>query len=401
MQNAGSLEKTLNRSSDKCVSASLQTPSSKSSRIPSKNRLALALVAAAFATALGADVPPPAGQPETLTSVATRDRKVVRRWSLTGQPAGLALGADNTIYVGLAEPQSVIAVDATTGAVKKRIVLDSAEIASTKELVTFRTDAERKRLFIANGRDESASILSLPDLAVLREITMEGEIIRDVVPDPRGRYVYVLGRRVHVFDGDGDRKLRTLDIADPMAIAVTTNGSILAVIAAEDYGVAKATSAVLYDTTQFIEIARDPMQTDKTIEGAMFAARDRTLIAFSRDSLFEKPLSARPNSVRQERDGTVTLVVGDMVNSEHVCLPEGSGPQIVTLLSTDTQLAYAERRCSSAGSFTGSTVGVTAASLYGVNAYAVAYDKATNTLIATDKAGFLTIYNVPRAAVAK
>jgi hypothetical protein len=143
------------------------------------------------------------------------------------------------------------------------------------------------------------------------------------------------------------------------------------------------------------------MQTDKTIEGAFFAARDRTLIAFSRDSLFEKPLSGRPNSVRTEKDGTVSLVVGDLVNSEHVCLPEGSGPQVVALLATDTQLAYAERRCSSAGSFTGSTVGVTAASLYGVNAYAMVYDKATNTLVATDKAGFLTVYHVPRAAVAK
>lgn len=398
LQNAGSLEKTLNRSFDKCVSDSLQTPSSKNSRTPSKSSfLALALLA----TVARADVPAPAPAAEVLTAVPSRDRKVVKRWSVTGQPRGVALGADGTIYVGLAEPQAVLAVDGRTGEVRKRLVLDSEEIASTKELVTLRTDPQRKRLFIANGSDESATILSLPDLAVLREITMEGEVIRDILPDPRGRYVYVLGRRVHVFDGEGDRKLRTLDIADPMAIATTTNGAILGVIASEDFGVANATVAALLDTTAFQEIARDPMQTDKVIEGAFFAGSDRTLIAFSRDSLFEKPLAARQNSVRQESDGTVTLVVGDLVNSEHVCLPEGSGPQIATLTSTDTQLVYAERRCSSAGSFTGSTVGVTAASLYGVTAYAVAYDKSTNTIVATDKSGFLTIYNVPRAAVAK
>jgi DNA-binding beta-propeller fold protein YncE len=147
---------------------------------------------------------------ETLSLVSTRDRKVVRRWTLPGDPRGVAVGADGTIYAGLAESQAVIAVDPKSGDVLKRVVLDSAEIAATKELVTLRTNPERTRLYIANGSDESATILSLPDLAVLREITMEGETIRDVLPDPKGRYVYVLGRRVHVYDKEGDTELRTL-----------------------------------------------------------------------------------------------------------------------------------------------------------------------------------------------
>jgi hypothetical protein len=41
---------------------------------------------------------------------------------------------------------------------------------------------------------------------------------------------------------------------------------------------------------------------------------------------------------------------------------------------------------------------VTPASLYGVSAYAVAYDKLSNTLVATDREGLLTIYQVPRPA---
>ena len=106
--------------------------------------------------------------------------------------------------------------------------------------------------------------------------TMEGERIRDVVPDPRGRYVYLLGRRVHVFDKNGETELRTLDVDDPMAIAASANGSMLAVLATEDFGSTEATVVALYDTTSFAELARDPLQTEKTIEAAMFAAKDRS-----------------------------------------------------------------------------------------------------------------------------
>ncbi|MBV9496814.1 MAG: hypothetical protein JOZ54_21400, partial [Acidobacteria bacterium] len=166
---------------------------------------------------------PPA--PESLTAVATRDQKIVRRWNVPGDPRGLALGKDGTIYVGLAQSQAVIAVDPKTGAVKSRLVLDSAEIASTKELVTLRTNRDASRLYIANGSDESASILALPDLHVLREITMEGETIRDAIPDPKGRYLYLLGRKVHVFDANGEKEIKTIEFNDPMAIAVAESGA--------------------------------------------------------------------------------------------------------------------------------------------------------------------------------
>ena len=128
------------------------------------------LLTCSAATLLGA---------ELLPAVSTRDSKIIKRWTLAGDPRGVALGADGTIYVGLAQPQSVVAIDGKTGEVKQRLVLDSAEIASTKELVTLRTNPARTRLYIANGSDESATILALPDMHVLREITTEGEKIRD------------------------------------------------------------------------------------------------------------------------------------------------------------------------------------------------------------------------------
>jgi hypothetical protein len=341
----------------------------------------------------------------TLSPVNSRDRKVVKRWSLPGEPRGVAFGADGTIYAGLAQPQAVIAVDPATGAIRNRVVLDSAEIASTKELVTLRTDRERKRLFIANGSDESATILSLPDLAVLREITMEGEAIRDALPDPAGRFLYLLGRRVHVYDAEGDRELRALDVPDPMAIAVSSNGNLLAVFATEDFGNVKATVVALFDTTTFQEIARDPLQTEEAIAGALFADRDRALVAFSREHLFEKPVLSRPPRAMtaEGKDGTMRMQInfGDLVNSNRVCLPEGSGPQIATLGSTDAALVYGERRCGAGGAFFGSSRTVTAASLYGIDAYALAYDRDRNCLVATDRAGFLTIYNVPRPAVVR
>ncbi|HEX2833320.1 MAG TPA: hypothetical protein VHW00_09915 [Thermoanaerobaculia bacterium] len=332
-------------------------------------------------TALAVETP--AG---TLNPVPSRDRKVVRRWELPGDPRGLAIGADGTIYVGLAEPQAVVAIDPETGAVKKRIVLDSAEIASTKELVTLRTNPQRTRLYVANGSDESATILSLPDLGVLREITKEGETIRDVVPDPKGRYVYLLGRRVHVYDADGRSELRTLDVTDPMALAVSADA--LAVFATEDFGNTKATVVTMYDAKNFARITKDPLQTTKTIEGALFSAKDRTLIALSRDSIFHR------NAIPAKGPR------GNIINSRLACFPENSGPQIATLTTDDT-LVYAERRCSASGAFTSSTSGITPASLYGVDAYAITYDAKSNTIIATDRTGFLTIYHVPRVVISE
>jgi hypothetical protein len=323
---------------------------------------------------------------QTLTPVSTRDKKVIHRWALNGDPRGVATGADGTIYVGLAEPQAVIAVNPATGAIKKRIVLDSAEIASTKELVTLRTNPDQSRLYIANGSDESATILSLPNLGVIREITMEGESIRDVVPDPRGRYIYVLGRRVHIFSKDGETEVRTLDVSDPMAIAVSASGARLAVVAPQDFGNTKASVVAFFDANnKFAELAREPLQTESAIELAMFAAHDRAMIAFSRDALFEKSLTRRDK----------------LVSNDRVCLPANSGPQVATLTTSDTDLVYAERRCSASGAFAEDERSVTPASLYGIEAYAIAFDKATGTIVATDRAGFLTVYSLPRPVVAR
>jgi len=333
----------------------------------------------------------------SLSPVATRDQKVIRRWSLPGDPHGIALGADGTLYVGLAKPQAVAAIDPANGTVKQELVLDSAEIAATKELVTMRTNREGTRLYIANGSDESVTILSLPAMKILREITIEGEAIRDALPDPGGRYLFLLGRRVHVYDGEGRAELRTIDFDDPMAIAVSGNGTMLAVIGPQDFGNAKATVVALYDTTKFDEIARDPLQTDKKIEAALFAADDRVLMALSRDTLYEKPLTHREKRMAEGGDGRMRMSIdfGDLVNSERICLPEKSGAQIAALAAPQL-LLFAERRCSSGGAFSGSARLVTPASLYGVDAYAIAYDRAHNLLYTTERDGYLTIYKVPR-----
>ncbi|HKS23419.1 MAG TPA: hypothetical protein VJZ76_11505 [Thermoanaerobaculia bacterium] len=286
---------------------------------------------------------------ETLPVVPTQDTKIVKRWQLAGDPHGVAVGPDGTLYVGLAQPQAVVAIDAKSGNVKKKVILDSAEIASTKELVTLRISGSR--LFIANGSDESATILSLPDLAVLREITMEGEPIRDALPDPRGRYLYLLGRRVHVYDGNGERELHALDVSEPTAIAATAK--TLAVVASE--------GTVLFDTNTFVEMGRT--KTSGPTDVALFA-----------------------------KDALVTL------SRDDVCLPVGSGPQIATLAPNNV-LLFAERRCDASSALAGGGH-VTPVSLYGVNAYALAFDRAANALVTTERAGYLTIYKVPRAAVA-
>ena len=292
---------------------------------------------------------------ETLPVVPVNDAKVIKRWQLAGDPHGVAVGADGTLYVGLAQPQAVVAIDPKSGAIKKRVVLDSAEIASTKELVTLRIAGAR--LFVANGSDESATILSLPDLGVLREITIEGEPIRDALPDPRGRYLYLLGRRVHVYDAEGERELHALEVSEPTAIAA--NGKTLAVVTADE--------AVLFDTSSFTERAR-----------VKASAADVALFA---------------------NDALVTLGHDAMSVDGHahpICLPEGSGPQIATL-APNAVLLFAERRCAASAPDGGGHV--TPVSLYGVSAYALAFDRAANALVTTERAGYLTIYKVPRAPV--
>ena len=344
----------------------------------------------------------PAPIPEVLTAVPTRDAKVVRRWTLPGDPHGIAIGPDGTLYVGLAQPQAVVAIDPKTGAVKRRLVLDSAEIASTKELVTLRTSRDGSRLYIANGSDESTTILGLPDLRVLREITTEGETIRDAVPDPKGRYLYLLGRRVRVYDAAGEKEIKTIEFADPTAIAASANGSFLAVFGPEDFGNTKATVVALYDTATFQEVRRDPLQTDEAVETALFAAQDRALVAVSRDHLFEKPVTLSTKTMTSAGAGQMRMSIdyGDLVNSDHICLPEKSGAQIATLGPSDYVL-FAERRCAVSGAFSGSSRRITPVALYGVDAYAVAFDGASSTLVATDRNGYLTIYKVPRPAIMK
>ena len=328
----------------------------------------------------------------------------MKRWELPGDPHGVAIGNDGTIYAGLAQPQAVVAIDPRTGIVKQRLVLDSAEIASTKELVTIRINQAGTRLYVANGSDESATILSLPDLAVLREITTEGEPIRDALPDPKGRYLYLLGRHVHVYDAGGEKELRTINLDDPMAIAASASGMMLAVVATEDFGNAKATSVAFYDTTAFAQLAREPLQTDQSIDEAVFAAGDQAFVALSRGSLFEKAIAVgkpvKQMAATENGKMRMTIDFGDLTNSESICLPEGSGAQIAALASPGL-LLFAERRCSSGSTFGGSSRRVTPASLYGVAAYALAYDRKTNTVAVTDRAGFLTIYKGPRAGVVK
>jgi hypothetical protein len=338
---------------------------------------------------------------ETLTAAPTRDNKVLKRWALPGDPHGIAIGKDGTIYVGLAQPQAVAAIDPVSGEVRKRVVLDSADIASTKELVTLRTNADGTRLVVANGSDESATLLSLPELTVLREITLEGEQVRDAMFDPAGKLLYVLGRRVHVYDVTGERELQTLDFADPMAMAIASNGKMLAVLGGHDFGNGRVTVAALYETTSFKQLDLAPMQTDNPVGAALFVGQDRAIVALANDHLYEKPITVGEKKLDQSSGRMrMTIDFGDLVNSEKICLPEGSGPQVAAA-GPPPLVFFAERRCSSSVVFSGGGWKSSPASLYGVPAYAIAFDARTNALWVTDRAGFLTAYKVPKVLVAK
>src|SRR4051812_40694311 len=103
--------RTSKDSFDKCVNGSSRTQSSRTSPTRWASRLALLALSAALSL-----------HAQTLPPVATRDAKIVKRWALPGDPHGVAAGADGTLYVGLAQPQAVVAIDPKTGAIKKRVV---------------------------------------------------------------------------------------------------------------------------------------------------------------------------------------------------------------------------------------------------------------------------------------
>lgn len=323
----------------------------------------------------------------------------MKKWQIAGTPHGVAVAANGIVYLGLAEKQSVLAIDPAAGKILRELVLDSAEIASTKELVTLRLNAANDRLIVANGSDESVSILQVPALGVVREITLEGEAIRDAIPDPAGRYLYILGSSVHIFDAKGERELRNLSDLEPMAIASNAAGTLLAVVGSEDFGGGRATMVALYDTTSWKEVAREPLQTDRVIQSALFAANDRALVVLARDWLGEKTLVARPARTMAASEGGVMRMrigFGDLVSGEQICLPDASGPQVATLGTSSSIVVFAEKRCSSGAAFTASRRIVESASLYGVTAWSLALHAKSNTIYASDPSGYLTMYKTPQ-----
>lgn len=329
-----------------------------------------------------------------LEEVVARGRLAEKRWKLTGTPRGIAVAPDGTLYVGLATPQSVVAVDAAKGAIVREAVIDSAESASTKDFATLRI--AHGRLYIAQGSDESVTILALPSLDVAREILLEGESIRDALPDPAGRHLYVLGRNVHVFDAAGEREIRALgENVEPTALTTDARGRILAVVGLQSFPNGKVSIALFYDAATLREIARVPLQTEREIVSTFFAADDRVLVAVANDWLAEAPAAPRETKQPKSDIGAIrmTIELGDLVSSETICLPAGAGPQIAGP-AAGALVVVAEKRCAAGGAFTAAKRKTRVASLYGISAYAMAPTPDGRWAV-TDPEGFLTIYKQP------
>ncbi|HXI12802.1 MAG TPA: hypothetical protein VNM92_09155 [Thermoanaerobaculia bacterium] len=332
----------------------------------------------------------------SLTPVGTRDPKIVRRWSLNGSPAGLAIGRNGIVYVGMTNAQSLLAINISTGSIQKELVLDSPHIAATKELLTLRVNHDGTLLAIANGSDESVTLVAIPSLDVRREISLEGEVVRDTIFDHSGRNLFVMGRSVHAFDREGKKEIRRLEIDDPAAMAVDASGRLLAVAGSEDFGNGKVSILALYDTTTLKEISREPLETDRRIQQLLFAADDQAIVAIADDWLGEKSLAmkAPKTMIQDQKQARIRLEFGDMMSTERICLPPKSGPQIATLGRPSSVVLFAERRCSAGSSFRASARKTTTQSVYGISAYAIAFDASAGRLFATDRAGYFTIYKV-------
>lgn len=319
----------------------------------------------------------------------------MKAWSLSGEPRGVAVGRDGTVYAGLSGPQSVVAIDPEKGAVLSERVLDREEIASTKDFVSLRLDPKRARLVIAQGTDESVTIVGLPDLVVQREIGLEGETIRDAIPDPGGRYLFVLGREVHVYDAEGNRRIRGFADIEPTAIAASSDGSLLAIAGFEQFESGRAAVVSLVEIATLKEMRRDPLQTDRTVRSVLFAPGDRALLIFADDWMAEKPLAAPASHgmARGARGVEMKIGADSLLSSRTICLPAGIGPQVAA--AAGRTVVYAERRCSAGGSFEAAPRTVPTASLFGVDALAVAYDAKGGRMAVVERGGRLTLFAVP------
>ena len=333
-----------------------------------------------------------------MSSRASRDRRVVKQWVVDGSPRALAAGVDGTLYVGLSGSQEILALDPDSGKILQRKQIDHAEIAATKDFVSMRLTADGDRLVIAHGSDESVTIHALPELGPVREIGLEGELVRDAVPAPDGSFVAVLGRDVHIWSRDGGELLRVLRELEPMALAVSSDGSTLAVVGRESYPSGTVSVAILFDTATWSETFRRPLETERSIRGAAFAADDSVLAVWTDDWIAEVAMQA-PRSTFDTSGETarVRIAFGDLVSSEAVCLPERTGPQIATLAGRD-RLVFAERRCSASGSMTGTRRKLRTISLTGVEAWSIAWDRTRELVVASDPRGTITMYSLPASA---
>jgi hypothetical protein len=251
---------------------------------------------------------------------------------------------------------------------------------------------------VANGSDQSVTILSIPSLQIVREIGLEGEPIRDALPDPGGRYVYLLGRSVHVYSADGEKELKAIG-HDPMALAASSDGKFLVVAEAEDFPTGKVSVAVLYETSEFKEVAREPLQTDKIIDSILFVAGDQALVFLASDWMGEKSLHPKPEKTLQGAADAMRMTIdfGDLINSQGICLPDQHGPQVAAGAGTESKNVYfAEKHCSQTSRFSASERQIVPASLYGTSAFAIAYDSKRRALFATDPSGSLTQYKLPQ-----
>lgn len=298
------------------------------------------------------------------------------------------------LYVGLADTQEIAAIDPSTGEIARRQI-DREEIAATKDFVTMRMTRDGDRLVIAHGSDESATIHALPGLVPVREIGLEGELVRDAVPAPDGSFVAVLGRDVHLWSRDGQELIRTIPGLEPMAIAVSSDGKLLAVIGRETFPSGAVSMAIFFDTTTWQEVFRKPLQTDREIRGVTFAADDSVIAVWAEDWLAEVTVRAEESGFDTNGDvPRMRLGFGDLVNSESICLPERSSPQIATVVES-SRIVLAERRCSTSGSMSGARRVLRSSTLTGVEAWAIAWDSTRRLVVASDPEGTITMYSLP------
>lgn len=156
-------------------------------------------------------------------SVLDLDRGVeIARWSVPGQPAGIAVAANGEVFTVAPDSKTVRRHDGMTGAVLAKVTLDGGPMGIAY-------DPTRARLFVSDWYNARVWVLDAVSLAVTGELTV-GAAPAGLDLSDDDRFLAIAGRdadQVYIFDTDSLALRHQLDVGTrPFGLRFAPDGRL-------------------------------------------------------------------------------------------------------------------------------------------------------------------------------